>query len=405
MPGQPTELTLPIPPSKTVQAPRRVSFASLDAFRGLAALWVVACHGTLETVTIRFPQLRHQPLYAVGLLGMLGVQLFFVISGFCIANAATSAVLKGGTTSFVWARLRRIYPPYFFALSASLSLGLLAAWLVAHNVLHGSVMAESVKQARPVIWWVSQFTMTQVPLGQQSFVTVFWTLCYEVAFYAVVAVTMLLVRLLATPRVGLLAVLDGITAVSMGWLAVTPGRVPFPFDLWPQFGLGVLVFQFVSGRRPWAAMVAVGAGLALFLLRVDNSTRDPFHVGARTTFAVAAGFAAILVFLHRSDARLTRLPPIRLLTWIGAFSYSLYLTHLIPMGIVLQLGRPLLGTPRGCGLVYGLEVAATVAFAYPFFLLCERPFLSRRATVRVQVELEDRHIFGGGHGAGAAAQT
>jgi peptidoglycan/LPS O-acetylase OafA/YrhL len=75
------------------------------------------------------------------------------------------------------------------------------------------------------------------------------------------------------------------------------------------------------------------------------------------------------------------------------------------MGIVLQLGRPLLGTPRGCGLVYGLEVAATVAFAYPFFLLCERPFLSRRATVRVQVELEDRHIFGGGHGAGAAAQT
>ena len=64
-----------------------------------------------------------------------------------------------------------------------------------------------------------------------------------------------------------------------------------------------------------------------------------------------------------------------LLGWVGTFSYSLYLTHMLPLGVMLQVCRPLLGTPSRFLVVYFMEIIAAVAIAYPFFYLFERPFL------------------------------
>ena len=55
-------------------------YRMLDAWRGLAALWVVMLHVRLETTP--------DWLYRFGAYGHLGVPMFFVISGYCIANAA-----------------------------------------------------------------------------------------------------------------------------------------------------------------------------------------------------------------------------------------------------------------------------------------------------------------------------
>jgi peptidoglycan/LPS O-acetylase OafA/YrhL len=77
----------------------------LDAWRGLAALGVV---------------LYHLGLYHLGLgmtfdLGHASVMVFFVISGYCIAASAESCRRNNvGPGGYVWRRVRRIYPPYFF---------------------------------------------------------------------------------------------------------------------------------------------------------------------------------------------------------------------------------------------------------------------------------------------------
>src|SRR5581483_8693591 len=90
------------------------------------------------------------------------------------------------------------------------------------------------------VFYLASLTLTQVPLRQQSIPFVAWSLCYEVAFYAVV----LLVGLVARNR--MLAVLHLVTIGSLIALATAPELVPFPFNLWPQFGIGVVVYDLLS---------------------------------------------------------------------------------------------------------------------------------------------------------------
>ena len=93
-------------------------YASLDMWRGVACLMVVACHSS-------FPQSSPQSgsgtltwaSYIASELARfmwVGVPLFFVISGYCIAATADSSRRKGhGLRTFAARRFRRIYPPYW----------------------------------------------------------------------------------------------------------------------------------------------------------------------------------------------------------------------------------------------------------------------------------------------------
>src|ERR1700730_6223486 len=76
-----------------------VRYEMIDGLRGLAALVVVLNH--LKIV----------------ILGHYAVMVFFVISGYCIAAAVETGRRNGVTFGkFMWRRLHRIYPPYFFAI-------------------------------------------------------------------------------------------------------------------------------------------------------------------------------------------------------------------------------------------------------------------------------------------------
>ena len=69
----------------------RGTYQMLDALAWDRMLWVVAIHGSVGLVQ-QNPALVHSPLMFLCLNGGLGVQLFFVISGYCIACAAASAL-------------------------------------------------------------------------------------------------------------------------------------------------------------------------------------------------------------------------------------------------------------------------------------------------------------------------
>ena len=78
---------------------------------------------------------------------------------------------------------------------------------------------------------------------------VFWSLCYEAAFYVLVAATLL--AAVACRRV--LLVLDlchALTILCSLALIAVPNHIPFPLDLWPQFGLGAIVLDMMLVRRP-----------------------------------------------------------------------------------------------------------------------------------------------------------
>ena len=361
--------------SHPTEAPRHAGntpYRLLDAWRGVAALWVVMLHVRLEST----PNLLYQ--FSAG--GHLGVPMFFVISGYCIANAATRSLdAPAPVRHFVKARIRRIYPPYLLASLAAAALSLLLTFLIRRHIVQSSQIADLDLLHQGWRFYIGALTLTQLPLHSSYLIRVLWSLCYEAAFYAVVAVLLWgTVRARQTTR--LLDALAGLTVGTLVWLNLAGGVIPYPWNLWPQFGLGALVYQVLAqpGRSaPLGAFLLCNALVICDALRHGEvGTTDGISGGFQGLFTL--GFAVVLLFLFRWDGFLAGRWPVRLFSWVGMFSYSLYLIHLLALGIVTQgLSRLHALGPHPL-LLYAVKLAVCVAVGRFFYHFCERPFLDTR---------------------------
>lgn len=354
--------------------PETRPYRLLDAWRGVAALWVVLLHSRGAGLPATLDHFS--------LLGLLGVPMFFVISGYCIASAAQrSAGMPRPAAHFLQARMRRIYPPYFFASLVTVLLATLLAFLTPHHVLNFL--------HRGPRYYLGALTLTQPLLHVDFILPIFWSLCYETAFYLIVAALLVLaVWTRQAPRL-----LDALALVTLGtllWLALAGRACPFPWDRWPQFGLGVLVYQVLSQpkrRELYAVSLACAALLTVWVVRQSHGSFPPL-VSSEAQSLFCLPFAALLVLLFRWDDALARSRPAKLLAWVGLFSYSLYLSHYIALRVVDQGAArvPLIGTyPL---LLYLVKAAACVVGGWLFFRLFERPFLNTRQ------RQEEREVMG-----------
>lgn len=364
----------------TLVVPKTHTYKTLDAWRGIACLWVVMVHACLPMIAMRYPDLRFQPLYAFSLLGGLGVQLFFVISGYCIANAASSSLRKGNdVVHFLKARIRRIYPPYFFASAFAFSLCYLALALVRKGYLHSSALASAVTGHQSPLYYFSALTLTQVPLHQQPILIVFWTLCYEVAFYSILALLLAIGRRQMSEQF-MLNCLHVLTALSLLYLIFVPEHRTFPFDFWPQFGLGVLVYDVLEHKRKTTRLFGyvIASETVVFAL-LHNYGGHLGQEGSRTQFLVSLVFALVLVALAGYDEKLQQVRIVQLLSSVGLFSYSLYLTHLLTLGLVLQVFSKAGKSQSFFVVPFFVQIVLAVIVARGFYILFERPFLNKHS--------------------------
>jgi peptidoglycan/LPS O-acetylase OafA/YrhL len=384
-------------PTTTAAAPARRAgyYGMLDAWRGVACLWVV-CHHAIRFLIDKDPAIAGSPGYAVALNGALGVWMFFVISGYCIANTAAHS-LATGRRGWVTSRVRRIFPPMWASALLAAASSLFAAFLVHRGTLAHSDLASLDLPHQTAAFFATNLTLTQelfhqlVHPGTRAvpyLSGVYWSLCYEVGFYAIVAAFLMWSRRHGDAR-RLLNGLHVVTALCLAAMLVAPRSVPYPFDLWPHFGLGVLLFDVVANgwrRGSIIAAVVILAGVAGFavqhparvhvLNQVDYLDRfDKTLGGGGVSLVVATLFAVVLLGLHPFDARLSRHPGARAMGWVGLFSYSLYLTHMTLIGYLYkacQIGHVL---PRLMPVYLAVTVLACVGFGWAFFWICERPFL------------------------------
>ena len=351
-------------------------YATLDMWRGIACLCVVLYHST-SVVTGRFEGLASLPLYRLGNFGYLGVQMFFVISGYCIAGAACSALRRSDHWgSFMLARLRRVFPPLWFSLILIVAFCLLAQALVSVGLLHSSLLANRNVLHLSVAFYLSNLTLTQLVFHQPFLSIVCWTLCYEIAFYLLVS--MFLVRRRAAGSEPLL--LTGLHCVTLGALALltlAPQYRLFPLDLWPQFGLGIVVYDVLkhpNQRRPQGWLLGISLAFLLFVFSRSLAI-GPLVEPSRLTFGFALVFALLLLFLYPYDDALGRPMPVRWLVKIGLFSYSLYLTHFLTLGLVNQASRIVHLPASAHCLLLAVSFAVVLLTGRVFFQFCERPFL------------------------------
>jgi exopolysaccharide production protein ExoZ len=360
------------PPTPARLAPYRM----LDVWRGVASLAVVFFHWS-EIAVRRWPDLAASPLYTVSSHGALGVQIFFVISGFCIANAGMATLRRGEPIgAYVRARARRIYPTYWAALCLALAFYFAGYLMARRGAIAGNIFTQTNPLEGTLLSRFANLTLTMAPLRQPNTLAVAWTLCYEVAFYAVVGLALFACGRLRREG-AVLPLLHALTTASLVALLLFPGHGVFPLDLWPHFGLGIFVYDILSRPAVRATRWWLGAVLALYAVHI---ALHDVHIGAmgqmsRPTFLMTALFAVYLLFAYRHDERASRLPGVPALGFIGLFSYSLYLTHTVTIRVVNQAVQALHLPSSGHYLYFVLATLAAVGFAYLFFLLFEKPLL------------------------------
>ncbi len=369
-------------------------FLLLDAWRGLAALMVVLHHAGFA-IFLTGESRRDLPLRWLreGLAETLrhcdlGVPLFFVISGYCIAASLDSNASKQRSPwRFLWRRFRRIYPPYWAALLWYLGLILLFQKLGLSRFLYDGGYPYALELIEPqtlnAASWVGNVTLTEswrwmIGGGPPSiFTRVAWSLCYEEQFYFVCFSILLLQP---NRRWGVLAIstaiflLIRIVAQDIGAFQRIEGTFP---DLWHEFAIGIAVYwilhrannQVVSRTLMVGMLVMGGFGLA-----------HPKIAHAPVTYSLAASsfLGLVLIGIHRFDDRLSQMVPIRWLRNCGRISYSMYLIHLpicsIGLLVLYELGsqsfwqRTLISIPS----VTILSVLAS----WLFFRYFEKPFLN-----------------------------
>lgn len=338
-------------------------FEILDGLRGLAALAVVAHH--LQIVR----------------LGHYAVMLFFVISGYCIAASAESCRRKAMTfRAFMWRRLRRIYPPYFFALVfyALTRVGKLIAG--GHDDL-----------ARSWDVWLQNLTMTQwvsllfhpvadAPQNRKLLVDAFWSLNYEEQFYLVVALALLLSL---RRRIPIIAVVLVLTAAGLLWNCAVPGGwvTGFFLEYWVHFSLGAILFYVLCvfpARSARVSFVAAVAALLVYCLAHILPWRPEFELQRRAyvELVVVCGFTLALFFARPFSAWIARRALWRPIAGLGAISYSLYLIHQFNLTLVQSTIDRIAGyAPEPVRLT--LMLGLFIMIATLFWFCCESPFLNR----------------------------
>jgi exopolysaccharide production protein ExoZ len=301
-------------------------YRSLDVWRGLAALLVVVFHAFASHKNAGYSDYHPAvgTFWLVGGNGWLGVHIFFVVSGYCIAAAVDAAVSRGGSVfSFLRARALRIYPTYWMAL----------VFLIVVGAATAPFIGKSPASALPSSWvaFVPDVFLVQPFFTNQFFLLVSWSLAYELFFYAMCAVGMLLL-LAQWPAVLVLGI--GFCLALLG-LSLPSGS--FPLDLWPEFFLGVISFVFLRSQRA-ANMRAVwlSALAGVVLVGIGIATKSSYPV---TMFVTAAVTAFGVALLHPFDRAMSELRWLKPLAYLGVISYSLYLVHLIVVSKVMNLSK------------------------------------------------------------------
>jgi peptidoglycan/LPS O-acetylase OafA/YrhL len=356
-------------------------YDSLDLWRGVACLVVVLYHSTL--VYSGLTEKKEVPSFADSVVrflhhGRVGVPMFFVISGYCIAGAACSAHdRRMPVGSYFWRRFRRIYPPYWIALALLVGLFLLFDWMLIPGILSDEPWA----QYRP--WWFSpsqwfgNLTLTESwrhhlggrPRGH--IIGQAWTLCYEEQFYFLMGMLLYMPRQWFFPGCMLLSLFCLIGQQFAHYAKIDISG--FFFDgQWFSFAFGILVFFATNVLRFRGQL----ASAVLLILAAVVLPRLPGLGGYYLAFS--AVFASVLVGMRPWDEELRRMKWLAPLFWCGTMCYSLYLVHQI---LVAGVSRAcywvgLTSAEQTLFIVVPLGVAVSLLAGWCFYQLVERRFLN-----------------------------
>lgn len=341
--------------------PRQVTIVSkndpgrvggLDLLRMCAVLSVILFHYGFNGPTAHgMTNVALPELAAFAKYGYLGVQLFFVISGFAIAYSANGRTATG----FAIARAARIYPAFLFCMTAT--------FLV--TVAFGAPSFDTTLGQ-----WIANLAIMAPALKQPYMDSVYWTILLELTFYAWVYLLML--SGLFQRRIDL-AVLIWLALSLVNEIVIGSGfiRKLLLTDQSGFFASGLLLYELYSGRRDLAVQGLLGLAAACAVVQAVSNVqwwRD--HTASSFDDWIVAAVCLAAIVTTMLAVRIRHVPlPSYLTIAIGGLTYPLYLLHQ-QIGYIAFLRFKGFGYP---GILVSVIIIGLMVASWATWKYIERP--------------------------------
>ncbi len=354
-------------------APRPVrggQIQSLQLMRAIAALAVVAFHTHIILSRPEYGGIG-SAISVIAAKGWIGVNFFFVLSGYIISFAHKDDIGKRARIpNYLFKRATRLYPIYWIFLTFYIAVAALGIW---HPDF--SWNARNLITSYSLLNVIDQPTM---PLK------VAWTLLFEVKFYLMFGF------LIAFPRVGLFAFLTWAAAIILSNL-----HPPYPdwgyllpdwgmLSIWNIYFLFGVAGCFISNRiasRWGSALLIAGVCLLFFLLRSLGHDMDIDSRRHGIMIALALAFTLIVTGASLSERSSSwHVPAMALL--LGDASYSIYLVHSAVISFLALLNHKLHPAWLPNSILYIVVFMVATVAGVAAHLIVERPLLAKIKRMR-----------------------
>lgn len=313
----------------------------------------------------------------------IGVDLFFVLSGFLITRILLNTrEQKDYLKNFYMRRVLRIFPLYYAVLIVML--------IVLPLVIEGFRQSHAVLLDKQVWYWTytsNWLTVMEGWLPGKSMVLGhFWSLAIEEQYYLFWPFVVLLCPARKLPWVAIPLILMSV-ALRFSGVFHNPGYYVATVTRMDGLLIGSLlawcaVFQ-LGFLRKWGRIIGIGSGIALLAALAYTRNPDysnPFMVGPGYTLLALFFFSLLAWTLQPGQHLLQRLIRVKPLLWLGKYSYGLYVLHYIIFwgmkdGIADLLagrGEPVVIHKLGASVVC---VGITFMIALTSYHFMEQPFL------------------------------
>lgn len=275
--------------------------------------------------------------------GFLGVDIFFVISGFLITSIIYREIDLGcfSFKDFYLRRIKRILPVFFVVLFSTLLVGFfLMPWEWSFVDLKKSALASTLFAAN--LYFMRSGGYFDPSLEDKPLLHI-WSLSVEEQFYFVFPILLILILRLEWARQRKYSILFALGALTLAMSFIDLRVFGISWDTYymphlrvPEILVGSLLaiawrdgYLNISTRNSSRAIRSlVGSVCLLILIACFFSTTvfvPPFFPGIASLIPCLA--TAGLMYANAEDSFVTRLMSLKPIVWIGKLSYSIYLWH------------------------------------------------------------------------------
>ncbi|MFB9262817.1 acyltransferase family protein [Bradyrhizobium erythrophlei] len=333
--------------NQTASAANSSRMASLDLLRLLAALAVVFFHYCFRGKIAGDLDSGYAAAAPFAIYGYLGVNLFFLISGFVISWSAEGRNWQ----EFSVARFVRLYPGFLVCMTATFVV---------------LAIARDPRFPTDLLTYAANLSMFAPAFGRLAMDGVYWSIMLEIVFYGWFA-ALIFAGVYPRRKLTIVAVWLAVSALNETLLGSGALRILLVTAYAPFFASGILAYHLVSRGRSPQVLALLAASFLLSCKTITFSQNWMIaHLGVAPSYLhlVAANVAVHAIFagaiLLRSVVR-----PSPTILMLGGLTYPLYLLHQFIGYILLNALAPHIGKYAAFMLVLaGMLIASFLVWRF-----------------------------------------